>query len=168
MSISEYIMRSAEFSDVSSIFELIKEFPDELLARSISDIRQNIDRFFVCEDNGKLAGAVSWQILPEMGADSNPTVEIKSLCVRKDLQGKGIGSLLLKKAISHIKHLHPSQVIVLTFTSDFFRKFGFQDTDKTRLMHKLYLGCINCTKYDSPFTCPEVAMTFRFGAGGSR
>jgi len=25
-------------------------------------------------------------------------------------------------------------------------------------MHKIYTGCINCTKYDSPFTCPEVAM----------
>jgi hypothetical protein len=35
-------------------------------------------------------------------------------------------------------------------------------------MHKIYTGCINCTKYDSPFTCPEVAMalTLRPGTAG--
>jgi hypothetical protein len=25
-------------------------------------------------------------------------------------------------------------------------------------MHKIYMGCINCTKYSNPFTCPEIAM----------
>jgi hypothetical protein len=25
-------------------------------------------------------------------------------------------------------------------------------------MHKLYMGCINCTKHANPFTCPEIAM----------
>jgi hypothetical protein len=25
-------------------------------------------------------------------------------------------------------------------------------------MHKLYTGCINCTKHANPFTCPEIAM----------
>jgi hypothetical protein len=35
---------------------------------------------------------------------------------------------------------------------------GFKEVPKASLMHKLYMGCINCTKYDSPFTCPEVAM----------
>jgi hypothetical protein len=25
-------------------------------------------------------------------------------------------------------------------------------------MHKLYTGCINCTKHTDPFTCPEIAM----------
>jgi len=25
-------------------------------------------------------------------------------------------------------------------------------------MHKLYTGCMNCTKHANPFTCPEIAM----------
>ena len=25
-------------------------------------------------------------------------------------------------------------------------------------MHKLYTGCINCTKHANPYTCPEIAM----------
>ena len=28
-------------------------------------------------------------------------------------------------------------------------------------MHKLYTGCINCTKHADPFTCPEKAMIRR-------
>ena len=27
-----------------------------------------------------------------------------------------------------------------------------------KVMYKLYTGCINCTKYANPFTCPEKAM----------
>ena len=55
--------------------------------------------------------------------------------------------------------IQPEQIIVLTFTPDFFRKFGFVEISKVTIMHKLYSGCINCAKYDSPFTCPEVAMS---------
>jgi len=29
---------------------------------------------------------------------------------------------------------------------------------KDKVMYKLYTGCINCTKYANPFTCPEKAM----------
>ena len=52
----------------------------------------------------------------------------------------------------------PAQCVVLTFSPEFFRKLGFIEVPKESLMHKLYAGCINCTKYDNPFTCPEVAM----------
>ena len=31
----------------------------------------------------------------------------------------------------------------------------------TKIMHKLYTGCINCTKHADPFTCPEKAMIRR-------
>jgi amino-acid N-acetyltransferase len=50
------------------------------------------------------------------------------------------------------------QIIALTFAPDFFRKLGFKEIPKRKLMHKIYMGCINCAKYDSPFTCPEIAM----------
>ena len=54
--------------------------------------------------------------------------------------------------------LEPAQVIALTFTPAFFVQMGFREVPKQGLMHKIYTGCINCTKYDSPFTCPERAM----------
>jgi len=47
---------------------------------------------------------------------------------------------------------------VLTLTPEFFATLGFREIPKTRIMHKLYTGCINCTKHTDPFTCPERAM----------
>lgn len=152
------VVRNAAFTDVDTIFTLIKEHPDELLARPTSDIIQNIDRFLVCEKRGEVVGVVAWQILPEIGSSTPPTVEIKSLAVRSNWQGRGIGRALVREVIRRIKLLEPAQIIALTFTPDFFRHMGFREVPKASLMHKLYMGCINCSKYDSPFTCPEVAM----------
>ncbi|MBN1670240.1 MAG: GNAT family N-acetyltransferase [Kiritimatiellae bacterium] len=154
-----HAVREAGFADAISIFNLIKVYPDEVLPRPISGIVENIDRFLVCERDGEIAGAVSWQILPEMGRVKDPSVEIKSLCVAKAFHRQGIGSALVAAAIAHIERLRPAKIVVLTFTPAFFARFGFKECPKETLMHKLYMGCINCSKYDSPFTCPEVAMT---------
>ena len=156
-------VRPAEFTDVAGIFALIKSYPSELLQRSISDIVQNIDRFLVCELKGRIVGTVSWQILPEIGAPRQPSVEIQSLAVKKSLRKSGLGRSLVLGAIERIKPFHPAQVIALTFTPGFFRKLGFKEIPKRKLMHKIYMGCINCTKYDSPFTCPEIAMGLTMG-----
>ena len=152
-------IRPAEFKDTETIFNLIKMYPEELLPRPISDIAENIDRFLVCESKNNIIGTVSWQILPEIGAPRHPSVEIKSLAVRDNHRNSGIGSALIKKVLQKIKSLQPSQIIALTFTPAFFKKLGFKKAAKEKLMHKIYTGCINCTKYDSPFTCPETAMT---------
>ncbi|MBN1557385.1 MAG: GNAT family N-acetyltransferase [Lentisphaerae bacterium] len=163
MSAGDQTIRAAGFEDAEAIFRLIKRYPEELLPRPLSDIVQNIDRFLVCEAAGAVAGTVSWQILPEIGAPRDPSVEIKSLAVDPAHRGRGMGKALIKAAIGHIAALHPSQVIVLTFHPDFFAPFGFRPVPKEKLMHKIYMGCVNCTKYDSPFTCPEIAMAFTPG-----
>lgn len=162
MKTTKHTIRRADFADAEEIFELIKSFPKEVLARPISDIVQNIDRFLVCEESKKITGTISWQILPEIGKPKNPSVELKSLVTHPDHHYKGIGSSLINAAIKHIMHLHPAQCVVLTFTPEVFIKHGFKEVPKETMMHKLYAGCINCTKYDSPFTCPEVAMVLDY------
>jgi len=152
-------IRNAGFEDAGAIYALIKEHPREVVPRAISDIVQNIDRFLVCEARGRVIGTAAWQILPEIGKALNPSIEIKSVSISSHYQHKGIGSALVKAVIKRIKRFHPAQIVVLTFTPEFFGQFGFNEVAKETLMHKLYMGCINCTKYDSPFTCPEVAMT---------
>jgi len=160
-------IRPAQFEDAAPIFELVKQHPEELVPRSISDIAQNIDRFLVSEMDGKVVGTVSWHILPEIGLPKNPSVEIKSLAVKEHSRNLGIGQALVMHAIESIRHLQPSQIIALTFHPEFFRKMGFTETPKEKLMHKIYTGCINCTKSDSPFTCPETAMSLTLGQSKS-
>lgn len=155
------IIRPAEFNDAEHIFAVIKSYPQELLPRPVSDIIENIDRFLVCELNGRIVGTVAWQILPELRAPKDPSVEIKSLAIRRNLRRTGIGTKLVNAAIDRIKRFHPAQIIALTFAPKFFAKHGFKKIAKKKLMHKLYMGCVNCTKYDSPFTCPEIAMALK-------
>lgn len=161
--IPKITIRNAGFRDVAAIYALIKEHPREVVPRATSDIVQNIDRFLVAEVKGRIAGSASWQILPEIGRLPNHSIEIKSVAVSKDFQRHGIGTALVKAMIKHVKKYRPAQIVVLTFSPPYFRRFGFHEVPKETLMHKLYMGCINCTKYDSPFTCPEVAMTLAVG-----
>jgi amino-acid N-acetyltransferase len=149
----------AGFDDAAAIFALIKDHPAELVPRALSDIVQNIDRFIVGRAGGAVVGTVSWQILPEIGVAKDPSIEIKSLAVADPYRRRGLARLLVERAIESVKPLNATRLVVLTFSPEFFRKLGFSEVRKEELMHKLYAGCVNCTRYDSPFTCPEVAMS---------
>lgn len=164
----DFHIRNADFEDVIVIYTLIKAHPRELLPRSVSDIVQNIDRFLVCEIKGRIVGTAAWQILPEIGRATQPSIEIMSVAVDKGFQSKGVGAAMVRAVIRRVKVYHPVQIVVLTFSPDYFRQFGFREVPKETLMHKLYMGCINCTKYESPFTCPEVAMTLAVRARGKK
>lgn len=156
---SAHKIRPAGFEDAQAIFDLIKQYPRELLPRPIGDIVQNIDRFIVCESRGRIVGCAAWKILPEIGSPQRPSVEIQSLAVARRLSRCGIGKALVRGTIDRIRPLHAAQIIVLTFAPDFFKQMGFRPIAKRRLMHKIYMGCINCSKYHDPLTCPEMAMT---------
>ena len=151
-------IRVAVLADASSIFELIKAHPEELISRALSDIVENVDRFTVAEQRGEIVGCASWHILPEIGEPERASVEIRSVAVRHDLRGAGVGSAMIRAIIARVRPLRPAQVVALTFTPKFFAHLGFREVPKTQLMHKIYMGCVNCTKHANPFTCPEIAM----------
>ncbi len=154
------MIRKACFGDGPAIFQCIKAHPNELVPRSISNIMLNIDRFLVAERDGDIIGTVSWSVLPELDTTKNPSIEIQSLTVRSDLQKQNLGRQLVDAALARVAEFKPEQIIVLTFTPPFFAKMGFTPIPKEKILYKLYKGCMNCSKYDSPLTCPEVAMAY--------
>ena len=159
----EIVARRARLSDAEGIFALIGENRDQLVPRSLGNIVENIDRFHVIEDGGALVGCAAYQIHPEIGDALAATVEIQSVAVAAGRRGQGLGRLLVEAAIASVKAFSPREVLVLTFAPEFFGKLGFAEIPKTKVMHKLYTGCINCTKHANPFTCPEIAMTRPLG-----
>ena len=116
-----------------------------------------ISRFF---RDSRTFEALAMRVLPEIGEPKQPSVELESLAVRSDCQTSGMGKALVEEAIRRIRPLHPAQIIALTFHPEFFKKLGFKEIEKKSLIHKIYMGCVSCTKYDSPFTCPEVAVAY--------
>lgn len=153
------VIRPATLRDAEKIFALIHLTRDLLVPRSMGNIVENIDRFFIAECDGAMAGCAAYQIHPEIGDAEAATVEIQSVAVKKAFRRRGIGRALVEAATARAAVFGPKEVLVLTFAPEFFATLGFSEIPKTQVMHKLYTGCINCTKHTDPFTCPEIAMT---------
>jgi len=151
-------IRPAELKDAEKVFALVALYRDLLVPRSLGNIVESIDRFVIAEAEGEMVGCASYQIHPEIGDAEAATVEIVSVAVKSVFRKRGIGRLLVEAVIDRVRRFRPREVLVLTFAPEFFSKLGFVETPKTEVMHKLYTGCINCTKHANPFTCPEIAM----------
>ncbi|MCL2104281.1 MAG: GNAT family N-acetyltransferase [Kiritimatiellaeota bacterium] len=163
-----YTIRPAVLREAEQIFNLIRQHKDDLISRPIGDIVQNIDRFVVCEAGGEIVGCATWQILPEIGAPERASVEIQSVAVHADYRRHHIGTQIIKNILERVRLFDSAQVIVLTFAPAFFSSLGFRPIAKTQVMHKLYMGCINCTKHANPFTCPEIAMALDLSSTGTK
>jgi len=150
--------RAAGVHDALGIFELIRGHPEALIGRPLGDITENIDRFAVAEAGGRLVGCAAWNILPEAGDPMRASLEIRSVAVAPEWRGKGVGKELVETVFKRAAGLGIRQAIALTFAPGFFARLGFHEVPKTSIMHKIYMGCMNCTRQADPFTCPEVAM----------
>ena len=160
----EFIVRPATLNDAERIFALVHLNRDQLVPRSLGNIVENIDRFFIAECSGEMTGCATYQVHPELGDALASTVEVQSLAVKSMFRRRGIGKALVEAVIRRVQPLHPSEIVALTFAPEFFKALSFSEIPKTKVMHKLYTGCINCTKHTNPFTCPEIAMRLCFRA----
>ena len=151
-------IRAATLRDAEKIYALVSLNSDMRVPRSLGNGVESVDRFVIAEAEGEMVGCASYQIHPEIGNAEAATVEIVSVAVKSMFRKRGIGRLLVEAIVANVKRFNPREVLVLTFAPEFFRKLGFSETPKTEVMHKLYTGCINCTKHADPFTCPEIAM----------
>ncbi len=152
------LIRAASLKDAEKIFALIHRNAELLIPRSMGNIVENIDRFLVAELGEDIVGCAAFQVHPEIGQPEAATVEIVSVAVRAPYRRRGIGRMLVEGISSRVRDFNPREVIVLTFAPEFFTTLGFHEVPKTKVMHKLYTGCINCMKHADPFTCPEIAM----------
>ncbi|MBO5940403.1 MAG: GNAT family N-acetyltransferase [Kiritimatiellae bacterium] len=154
-----FSLRSARLSDAERIFALIRSHSDLLVPKPMGDIVSSIDRFVVAESAGEIVGCATYSILPEIGSAERATVEVQSVAVSAPFRKSGIGRALVESVLKRIESFNPVDALVLTFAPEFFAKLGFSEIPKSKVMHKLYSGCIHCTKHADPFTCPEIAMS---------
>ena len=157
----EITVRAATLADAKAIYSLIDRHHDELVPRSLGGIVESIDRFVVAQCGGETIGCAAYQVHPEIGDAEAATVEIVSVAVDGAFRRRGVGRRLVEAVVAGVRRFCPREVIVLTFAPGFFEKLDFERISKTGIMHKLYTGCINCTKHMNPYTCPEVAMRRR-------
>ncbi len=141
-------------SDIREIHVLLQDFADQglLLGRSISSLYDQLRDFVVYYDRSGVQGVCSLHICWDNLA------EIRSLAVGQGVQGNGVGKALVMRCLDEAERLEISQVFVLTYQADFFRKFGFFDKDKRELPHKIWSDCLNCPKFPD---CDEEALMWQ-------
>jgi amino-acid N-acetyltransferase len=144
-------IHKAKVKDLKDVQKLINEFArrEEMIPRSINELYENIRDFFVCEDKGKICGACALHVLWE------DLAEIRSLAVKEEYQGMGIGRKLVKRCLVDAKGMGIDRVFVLTYQPDFFGKLGFSDIDKSALPQKIWGDCVRCPKFPE---CDEHAL----------
>lgn len=161
------MIRKATISDAASIEWLIRIYAEKelMLFRSLEDISQNINDFFVYEKEGMILGVCAlnntWErptipddaFKPDFEYDS--LVEARSLAVHPDYFRQGIGTALLHHCMDEARVSGKKKIFVLTYAISMFKKLGFEVVDKSTLPQKIWTDCRGCSKRDF---CDETAM----------
>lgn len=149
-------LRKAHASDIKKIHALVNEFArsEQMLPRSLNDLYENIRDIYVYGEKGEITGVCALHVL---WAD---LAEIRSLAVKKDSRGQGIGKALVKKCISEARRLGVTRVFALTYNPPFFIKMGFREIDKSNLPQKIWGDCLRCPKFPE---CDEYAVIRELG-----
>ena len=147
-------VEKARISDATQMHQLINYFADkdEMLARPLSEIYENIRDYFVVREGERVIACaalhVSWSDL----------AEIKSVAVAEDSQRKGIGDQLIEACLREAKELGLLTIFCLTYQPSFFEKLGFSQVDKMELPRKVWTECYRCPKFPD---CGEVGLIYQ-------
>lgn len=146
------MIRNAKMSDVKGMHLLLNYYADQgqLLGRSFSSLYDKLRDFKVFVDSDdNLLGVCALNIIWE------DLAEVRSLAVREDMQGQQVGQKLVRACLEEAEYFNIKRVFTLTYQAGFFRKQGFKDIDKSKLPHKIWSDCLNCTKFPD---CDEEAL----------
>ena len=156
----EVALRPAAAGDAAQIAELINRYAQSnlLLPRSEENVRTQIGNFLVAARGSEVLGAVALHVYtPELA-------ELRSLAVREDAQGLGLGGRLAEACMARARELGIARLFALTYQIAFFLRRGFTPVSKQTLPEKVWTDCIHCPRY---YDCTEVAMALILRPGRS-
>ncbi|MBI2832526.1 MAG: N-acetyltransferase [Chloroflexi bacterium] len=146
-------VEKARISDVPQIYQLINFFAnkDEMLARPLSEIYENIRDYFVSREGGQVVACAALHI------NWSDLAEIRSVAVSEESQRKKAGTQLVEACLAEAKGLGLSTIFCLTYKPAFFESCGFSQVDKMQLPRKVWTECYRCPKFPD---CEEVALVY--------
>ena len=116
-------VRRARTGDVSAIAALLAPFVDAriLLGKELVDLYEQVQEFRVAENlDGDIVGCGALHVMWE------DLAEVRSLAVRKDVAGTGVGAAVLERLVADARELGVHRLFCLTFEVEFFSRFGFE------------------------------------------
>jgi amino-acid N-acetyltransferase len=147
-------LRHAILDDAETITNLVNYWfrqTGDVLPRTLEDVCESIRTWVVAEDERGLLGCGSLIVL---GPD---LAEIRSLVVRPDHRGNGVGGQIVGQLLADAETLGGPTVFTLTKAPGFFTRLGFEVTKKENFPRKVWRDCIHCSKFPA---CDEIAMLY--------
>ncbi len=152
MSVTTTILLRASIADAQAIHDLVNTFArkGEMLPRTMAEVYENLRDFYVVRDG--TGETVACGGLHLLWADLG---EIKSLAVREDMQGHGLGQRIVNACLDEARDIGLATAFALTYRPGFFEKLGFAQADVMTLPRKVWGECYRCPKFPG---CNEIAM----------
>lgn len=144
-------LRLARPADAAQIATLLLPYAarDLVLPRSNAEIRVQIKAFVVAERQGTIVGCVSLRDY------SRGLWEIRSLAVREEASGHGLGTRLVRSALGLARRRRAERVFALTLRPHLFARLGFSIVKKEMFPEKVWTDCERCKKRE---LCDEIAV----------
>jgi amino-acid N-acetyltransferase len=148
---SKIEIRKANVRDVPSILEIVNDYAQEqvMLARSPLAIYENLRDYIVAVDADQVIGCGALHVV------WGDLSEVRSIAIRKDRKGKGIGKLVAEALLEEANTLLLPKVFAFTYVPGFFESLGFRVVPHSELPHKVFTDCLNCPKFNA---CDEIAV----------
>ncbi len=131
-----YTIRSARTSDVPVVRKLIDSNVESgrLLSKATVTLYEAVQEFVVAElpADATVAGCGALHVMWE------DLAEIRTIAVREDCQGLGIGHGIVGALLQRARAVGVSRVFELTFAVDFFGRHGFQAISGTPVAAEVY------------------------------
>jgi len=145
------LIRKPRLAEVPGIKKLLDAAAqnDDVLPRPLMELYETARDFHVYVEDGLIAGCCALHI------DMADLAEIRSLVVRDESRGRGVGAGLLDACIAEARQLEIARVYALTRKGEFFIKHGFREIDKRGLPHKVFNDCVRCPMWPD---CDEIAV----------
>ena len=146
------VVREATAADAAAIHQLITQNlqAGHLLPRSLADITARAPRFTVV-----VSGEADILACGELAPLNASVAEVRSLVVREDGRGKGLGHTVVDELRRRARTGRYRTLCAFTHDPRFFVRFGFSIVPHTWLPEKVAADCWNCPLFQK---CGQYAV----------
>jgi amino-acid N-acetyltransferase len=129
-------VRRARTKDVRAIRHLVDTYSEDrkLLSKATVALYEDVPEFWVAEDEDS-AAVVGCGAVHVMWDD---LAEVRTVAVDPQWRGRKIGHRIVSRLLDEARELGVERVFVLTFETEFFGSFGFQEIDGTPIPPDVY------------------------------
>jgi len=127
-------IRPARTGDIKAIRKIIDTYSLQrrLLSKETVMLYEDVQEFFVAENNGEIIGCGALHVLWEdLG-------EVRTVAVDEAFRGQKIGQQILAAIIERAQSLGLKRLFCLTFETEFFGKLGFTEIQGAPVEPEVY------------------------------